>query len=334
MDTLISIENVSGSQFNDTIIGDNNDNQLNGNDGADHLVGGGGNDLLYGDNTSIANDVLDGGTGIDTVSYAINFEVRATGVSIDLAAGVAGSLAGGETDTLISIENAIGTDFADTLNGDGGANALTGGLGDDTLHGNGGNDLLIGGQGNDVLDGGAGVDTVQFSDLPIAVGAAGVVVSLNDGSGTATWNGETDTLTSIESIFGTVGNDQVTLDAHDNYFYDVGGSDAISGGAGFDQLSYRFLAGGNPALHVNVDMAAGTAIDNFGGSDTFTGIEWVDGSQGADTIIGDAGDNYINGWGGNDFMDGRRQRRWSPCGGWPRNRAGRSTSVQFRCCRP
>ena len=61
-------------------------------------------------------------------------------------------------DTLVSIENVQGSEFADQLTGDGGENTLKG-LGDaDILRGLGGDDDLIGGSGGDKLTGGMGKD--------------------------------------------------------------------------------------------------------------------------------------------------------------------------------
>jgi Ca2+-binding RTX toxin-like protein len=69
--------------------------------------------------------------------------------------------------TVATVENAIGSAFADTLTGDANANLLEGRDGDDTLLGGNGNDSLLGGNGNDnlagdggndLIDGGAGVD--------------------------------------------------------------------------------------------------------------------------------------------------------------------------------
>ncbi|MFC5360260.1 calcium-binding protein [Azospirillum himalayense] len=89
-------------------------------------------------------DTLEGGTGIDTASYA----AAAGPVAVDLAAeaGTAGDAAG---DVLLGIENLTGSSLADTLRGDDGANLLDGGAGDDSLSGGTGNDTLIGGTGND-----------------------------------------------------------------------------------------------------------------------------------------------------------------------------------------
>ncbi|MGE7989820.1 retention module-containing protein [Pseudomonas sp. NPDC089554] len=63
VDTLTGIENLIGSDYNDTLIGDGGDNVLNGGLGNDILKGGGGNDTLIG---GLGNDTLTGGAGNDT----------------------------------------------------------------------------------------------------------------------------------------------------------------------------------------------------------------------------------------------------------------------------
>jgi Ca2+-binding RTX toxin-like protein len=133
-DALSNIENVTGSSFADTIEGN----------------GG--------------NNVLKGGSGNDTLTYAH----AASGVALNLSLATAQATGGSATDTVNSFENLTGSDFNDSLTGTTSANVLTGGNGNDTidggagadklLGGNGG-DQLIGGGGNDSLTGGAGADT-------------------------------------------------------------------------------------------------------------------------------------------------------------------------------
>ncbi len=65
-DTLTGIENLVGSNFNDTLTGDNNNNVINGGLGNDILNGGGGDDLLIG---GLGNNTMTGGAGADTFQW-------------------------------------------------------------------------------------------------------------------------------------------------------------------------------------------------------------------------------------------------------------------------
>ncbi|WP_442961969.1 type I secretion C-terminal target domain-containing protein [Pseudomonas sp. 7SR1] len=56
----------------------------------------------------------------------------------------------------------MGSNFNDTLSGDGANNRIDGGLGHDVLNGGGGDDILIGGLGNNTLAGGSGADTFKW----------------------------------------------------------------------------------------------------------------------------------------------------------------------------
>ncbi|MDQ3878537.1 MAG: hypothetical protein M3290_09360, partial [Actinomycetota bacterium] len=86
---------------------------------------------------------VDGGVGADTVSYQ---DVSSTaGMTIDLTANSATGGAG--TDGLSNIENAIGTNRADSITGNSLRNVLTGGTGSDTLRGLDGNDRLLANDG-------------------------------------------------------------------------------------------------------------------------------------------------------------------------------------------
>jgi len=65
-DTLTGIENLLGSNFNDSLTGDNNSNVINGGLGDDILNGGGGDDFLIG---GLGNNTLTGGAGADTFQW-------------------------------------------------------------------------------------------------------------------------------------------------------------------------------------------------------------------------------------------------------------------------
>ena len=178
-DFLISIENLTGSAFNDRLVGDVNGNVIRGGAGGDSLDGGDGADFLFGEagddgfRASGGPDAFDGGTGVDFVNYYY----QAQGVSAFLdGSGTNARAALG--DTFTAIENLIGSAIGnDLLYGDAGANRLTGLGGDDTLRGRGGGDLINGGAGDDTLIGdqgadvyvtGSGLDTIVFNRAPLA----------------------------------------------------------------------------------------------------------------------------------------------------------------------
>ena len=66
VDTLINFENLTGSNFNDTLTGNAVANILNGGGGIDILSGAAGNDRLIG---GAGNDSLDGGVGTDSFVF-------------------------------------------------------------------------------------------------------------------------------------------------------------------------------------------------------------------------------------------------------------------------
>ena len=151
-DQLAGIENLLGSNHDDRLTGNGLDNSLYGLGGNDTLRGGDGNDELMG---GAGSDTLIGGDGRDWASYRLSY----ASVVIDLDNGyAAGGSASG--DTLRSIENLEGSDFADRLTGDETANMLFGRAGEDTLSGGEGNDYLKGDQGRDFLLGGEGDDLI------------------------------------------------------------------------------------------------------------------------------------------------------------------------------
>lgn len=211
-DTLVSIGLAIGSNFGDSLAGNNNANNLQGGLGDDFLVGRGG------------NDTLDGGPGSDTVSYGDS----PAGVSVDLAAGTAQD-GFGSTDRVLSVGLAQGSSHDDTLSGNANTNILSGNDGNDRLFGREGDDTLIGGKGNDGLDGGPGSDTVSYFNDPAAV-------TVNLGAGTATdgWGGH-DTITSAGLVVGTpdfadilIGNDNA------NTINGIGGANRLTGNGGPD----------------------------------------------------------------------------------------------------
>ena len=309
-DALRGIESVFGSiNHADHLTGDAGDNRLNGRGGDDTLEGGAGDDRLSGD---MGADVLDGGEGHDTVDYWGSD----TGVTVNLATGT-GQGGEAEGDTLKGIEEVWAFDHADHLTGDAGDNRLNGRGGDDTLEGGAGDDRLSGDMGADVLDGGEGHDTVDYwgSDT-------GVTVNLATGTGQG-GEAEGDTLKGIEEVWAFDHADHLTGDAGDNRLNGRGGDDTLEGGAGDDRLSGDMgadvLDGGEghdtvdywgSDTGVTVNLATGTGQGGEAEGDTLTGIEKIHGSEHADHLTGDDGDNGLNGDGGNDTLEGGAGDDW------------------------
>jgi Ca2+-binding RTX toxin-like protein len=213
-----------GTAGDDAICGLGGDDIIKGLGGSDVLIGGDGNDMLK---PGPGNDPsVEGGPGIDTVSYAD----LSSAVVVDLEALQSGGAAG--VDVLLSIENAAGTNAADTITGSTGNNVLTGRGGDDVLSGGGGSDLLMPGDGNDAtVNGGIGKDTVSYLDIA----AGGVTVNLT--AGISGGYAGIDTFTSIERAVGSNASDALTGDSHPNRLKGLAGDDSIFGLDGNDTLN-------------------------------------------------------------------------------------------------
>ncbi|CUS33710.1 hypothetical protein COMA1_11303 [Candidatus Nitrospira nitrosa] len=272
------------------IIGTNSNNTLNGTTSADTIIGRAGNDTLNGSggndrlNGGTGTDILNGGTGIDTADYS-NVVINGTtyigataGVTVNLGLTGAQNTGGAGTDTLTSIENAIGTNFADRLTGNSANNVLTGLAGNDTLIGGGGNDQLTGGSGNDRLDGGTGSDTADYSTA-----TAGVTVGLNLTFAQDTVGGGVDTLLNLENLIGSNFADKLFGDGSNNVLSGLTGNDTLHGNDGRDTLNGD---GGDDTL--------------FGG----TGRDTLRGGSGLDKLYGGSEDDVLDGGFGADIMDG------------------------------
>ncbi|WP_315975114.1 cadherin-like domain-containing protein [Microvirga yunnanensis] len=289
-DTLINIQNVRGSDLNDTLTGDGLNNALTGMAGNDTLVGGGGEDFFSG---GAGSDTLDGtGAGnsdpddTDTADYSQ--EAGSRGVIVNLATGTATD-SFGHTDTLVDIEEVRGTASADTFFGG--------------AEGNGNSEAFMGLAGKDTIIGGTGNDKVRYDHDATLGGTNGVTVNLAAGTAVDGF-GDTDTLSGIEVIDATRFADTLIGDDADNRFRGLAGNDAIYGGAGADRVEYHRDADKGGSLGVLVNLAAGTATDGFGDTDTLNSIENARGTRFDDTLIGDAGANHLLGDDGSDDLQG------------------------------
>jgi serralysin len=226
-------EVINGTSGNDT---------LSGTPGNDTINGLGGNDLFLAGSTGGA-DVIDGGTGFDS----IEFKERATSaITVDFNSGtITGGTAGGSIN-FSNIERILTGNFNDTLTGNAASQTLTGQNGNDTIAGGGAADTLWGGAGADafvfremgvanadrISDWASGLDKVQLDDAAFAsIGALGNFAA-GDGR---FWSAPGATA-------GHDANDRVIYNqTTGSLYYDADGS-----GAGAAQLIATLL--GNPAI--------------------------------------------------------------------------------------
>lgn len=287
-DVFVSIEDLEGSAFNDTLAGDSGTNRLYGGAGNDSLSGRAGNDILYGgdgDDTLMGGsgaDLLYGGDGFDIASYAdATAAVRVDLEDPSLRSGFAVG------DQFFGIEGLIGGSGSDTLMGDAQANLIYGGSGNDvldgragldTLYGGAGNDTIFGGDGDDLLDGGPGNDRME--------GGAGNDSLFGGDGGDLLHGGDGDDMLDgglgNDTLYGGLGNDLLDGGAGNDRMQGGSGSDTIFGGAGND-----LLYGDDD----NDTLEGGLGNDTlYGGA----GEDWLDGGTGADRMLGGLGDDvYI-----------------------------------------
>ena len=281
---LTSIENLIGSDGDDTIIGSTIGANLMGGAGNDSISGGEGYDVIHGgdgdDNLAggKGNNILDGGEGHDRVDYTAS----TSSVTFNLDATIANIVHSDGTDTVSNIEAFQGSDHADTFNG--------------SSHG----ETFIGGLGNDIIHGGGGIDTLDYRDHSIAV-------TIDAEAGTAERGSETDSFDGIEHFIGSSEDDFFTGSDASETFEGSTGLDTIDGGGGIDFISFSGLDCGS-GVDVNLGANAagsGTYTTASGASnDFFKNIEGVIGTGYSDTITASSAmDSTIHGGHGNDTIN-------------------------------
>ena len=329
------IANLNADDFlfrvNQTIDGDEGNNNLRGDTGDDTISGAGGKDWLHGKEGS---DTLYGGEGDDFVAGGEGDDLVYGGEGFDKLYGNQGddTLYGGDdsrTDWLYGgegddeLHGGAGNDtlFGDLATGVGGNDTLYGGEGHDTLYGIDGDDTLYGGEGNDTLYGDHGPGTIR-----------------TDGGDDTLYGGAGD-----DTMGGGVGDDTLYGGADDDTMGGGVGDDILDGGAGDD--TFVFEAGhGNDTIkdftdgEDLIDLSAFVGITSFddltitqdgentvidltahgGGTITLEGVTASDldadnftvyqnvytGTEWAETLRGGAGDDTITGLGGDDRLSG------------------------------
>jgi len=352
-DTLIgnaAANDLVGARGNDELTGGAGNDTLTGGAGADRFIyrAGDGDDHLT-DFDALADVlVLDGVEGIFGFDDFFNAG-RQTGADFLVAladgaellfANLAGSAlsaanlellnapvapAGPLSFTGSSGADAVeGTEFSDTVYGNGGDDVIGGGDSADTLLGQDGHDTLQGDNGDDRLGGGAGADQVdggEGNDLLTGdsgddniLGSAGDDRIYGGDGHDLIWGGDGQ-----DTVEGGVGNDSIWGGAGSETLLGQAGSDHIFGGDGIDRIDGGVgddsAEGGIGADILLGDggqdtLKGGIGADSiFGGldADTLMGLQdndYLRGDEGDDRVAGGGGDDLVIGNHGNDVLTG------------------------------
>ncbi len=228
------IDTVDGQGGNDTINGGDGRDSITGGDGNDSLIGGDGSDTITGD---LGNDTINGGNHADSITGGDGADNIDAGQSNDTVSGDIGN---------------------DTITGGDGQDSLSGDAGDDSILGGGDADVISGGDDNDILTGQSGNDSVSGDDGNDQVsGGAG-----------------------DDSVSGNLGSDTVNGEAGDDIVNGNEGDDSVFGGNGNDVLR----GDGSATLG---DTPGNDRLNGQGGNDTLLGgggADTLDGGVGNDTV--------------------------------------------------
>jgi Ca2+-binding RTX toxin-like protein len=278
---------IAGGGGDDSILGEDGNDTLEGGAGADNPISGGdGNDTIFGgdgDDRGLTgdggDDTIDGGPGNDDVRGGPGSD----------------TVLGGEGDDRLEIAGEFEpdpTEGDDTLDGGPGADVLGAGP---TTSGRDGSPS----PDSDVFHGGDGTDTVDFSDR-----TASLKIDL-DGRSDDGELGEHDNVDAdVENVIGGSDDDTLTGSGAGNLLDGRNGDDRISGGGGDDVLDGGANNPGSDALNGGDgrDTLYGRAgDDSLSGDD---GDDVLSGAGGADKLDGDNGDDSLEGGAGGDALDG------------------------------
>jgi Ca2+-binding RTX toxin-like protein len=314
-------------------IGDNANYQVTGTANSDiFAVGSGvstvalgaGNDEIIIDSKPLVTDVLDGGTGTDTLTIRgtdvdlsgatlSNIEaIKVSSQSLSMTdaqwqalGSIVSRVSGAQTGYILSVTTAGTT----TLAADSPYVGLTGSAGDDQLIGNAGDNILVGGAGSDVLTGNAGNDR-------LVTGAGVDTLSGGDGDDTLVITGKT---TVRDVLGGGAGADTLQVsDGQDLTLATLSGLEILKGSgtvtmtatqlAGFSEINGVTVqvsgTGASFTLNPSTQLTNGARLYMPDVDTTVTASAGIVGSRGDDTITGSSAANIIYGGRGGDVIDG------------------------------
>ncbi|WP_170574260.1 calcium-binding protein [Ruegeria atlantica] len=330
----VSIENVIGSNYDDLIWGDKEDNFLNGADGNDDIFGGEGRDFLVGGR---GYNKLDGGAGMDAVSYSALTNTEGVDIHLDegaayervqkirldsnglmLSAGdvVTLTIAGYSVSLTVDAYTAEAHRWPGRLLEQINAHSSLSSLVSVTDYtGSTWNNFIF-------AEGAFEIGEVSLTVNGVHQSEGRVFGILGSGGDRAV-----DELTGIENAFGSEGSDNIYGTDEGNVLVGLDGADVIYGNAGDDVISGGFgvdtLYGGDGtdtiAYNIGDARKNGIEIDllenqtyniDFGHTresvqDNFYGFENVTGGAGNDLIKGDDNANILAGAGKHDTIYGR-----------------------------
>lgn len=275
------------------------DNVLYGNDGANVLAGGAGNDRYYvgaGDSVTEASSA-----GTDTVVSTATWTLGSNVENLTLVGAVA--------------INGTGNSLANVLTGNDAANALNGGAGADTLVGGAGDDVYTVDNAGDVVTELAdqGVDRVS-SSITWVLGSNVESLTL---TGTAAINGTGNDLANV--LVGNGAANVLTGGAGNDSLNGGAGADTLAGGAGNDSyvvdnaadVVTENAAEGFDLVQASIAWTLGAHVENLtlSGSAAIAGTgndldNVLTGNSGANTLTGGAGHDTLDGGTGADILIG------------------------------
>ena len=249
-------DELTGTAGHDVIVGLGGIDVIRGGGGDDILCGGAGTDRLIG---GADDDLLNGGAGRDSVAHGDS----PNAIELDLETG---SSIGWGSDTLVSIEDAVGSPHDDVLIGDSDGNRFQGGAGADEMYGSSGDDFLGAAHRTE-----EGVFFGECTDL----GRGPDLLVGGDGA---------------DELFGCGGEDIVRGSR---------GGDRIEGGRGDDDLE-----GGPDDDHVSGGSSISEFGVSIHCRPDGSGSDRLSGQGGNDTLLGCNGSDRIRGGSGNDLLSG------------------------------